>query len=214
MIQRRHECARINTEDIALALVPDRRAADDVPFPAAHLSGRQRQAAQTLALAQLQCRGGEGGGALGNACFQLAVELFELPRLAEKLDKYLDLRAQDFRNNRHRHVVHGAHFVAAQAIDVSQQDRGNKNQCGLLEARVIADHGRELKAVDVRHVDVNKYDRDVVLEKELERLRGVARAQQIFANILENGAIGKQFRRLIVDEQDVDLVVSHDVLAV
>src|SRR4029077_12965218 len=208
-----HKCAGIDAEDFALALVPDCRAAGDVPFPAAHLPGCQRETAQTFTLAQLEQLNRELGGAFGNARFQLAVELFKLPRLAEKLDKDLDLRAQDLRDHRYRHVVHGAHFVTAQAVDVGQQDRRNEDQRRLLEARMVADHRGELEAVDVGHVNVDENDGDVIFEEELERLGRVARAQQIFADVLENSAIGEQFRRLIVDEQDVDLVVKHDVLA-
>ena len=129
-------------------------------------------------------RGGECSGALGNARFELAVQLLELARLAKKLDENLDLRAQDLRDHRHRHVVDGTHFVAAQSIDVGQQNGGDEDQRGLLEARMIADHRRELETVDVRHVDVDENDGDVVLEQQLERLRGVAGAQQVLADVL------------------------------
>ena len=37
----------------------------------------------------------------------------------------------------------------------------------LLEARMLADHRRELEAVELRHADVDQHDRDVVLEQKL-----------------------------------------------
>ena len=176
IVERRHKCARVDAEDLALALVPDvdLRATFHSQLPIC--PDAKRHAAQTLTLAQLQGRSGKLGGAFGNARFQFAIELFELPRLAVKLGKDLDLRAQNFRHDRHRHIVHRAHFIAAQAIDVGQMDRRNENDRGLLEARMLADHRRELKSVEVRHADVDEHDGDFVFKKELERLRGVARA--------------------------------------
>ncbi len=80
---RRHKSGRIDAENFALALVPDVRAARDIPLPAAHLSGSERKAAQTLALSELErgCR--KFGCTLRHARFELSVELFELTRLAE-----------------------------------------------------------------------------------------------------------------------------------
>ena len=72
-------------------------------------------------------------------------------------------------------VVDRAHFVAAQAVDVGQQNRGDEDQRGLLEARMVADHRGKLETVDVRHVDIDEDDGDVVLQQQLKRLRGVAR---------------------------------------
>ena len=111
---------------------------------------------------------------LCNSRLKPFVQLLELARLPEKLHEYFDLRAQDFRNHRYGHVVDRTHLVPTQAINVGQQDGGNENQCRFLEARMIADHRRQLKTIDVRHVDVDENDRDVTLQQQLERLGGVA----------------------------------------
>ena len=52
---------------------------------------------------------------------------------------------------------------------------------------MIADHRRELKTIDIRHVDVNENDSDVVPQEELERLRGITGAQQVFAEMFDTG---------------------------
>ena len=44
-----------------------------------------------------------------------------------------------------------------------------------LEARMLADHGGELEAVELRHADVDENDRDVVLEQELQAPRAPTR---------------------------------------
>src|SRR4029079_6096500 len=54
-------------------------------------------------------------------------------------------------------------------------------------------------------------DRDVVLQQQLQRLRGVACGQQSLADVTEDCLVGQKLRRLIVDEQNVDLVFQHDV---
>ena len=41
-----------------------------------------------------------------------------------------------------------------------------------LEARMLADHRRQLEAVEVRHDDVDQHDGDVVLQQMLQRLVG------------------------------------------
>ncbi len=122
-VDGRHECAGVDAEDLALALVPYRASARDVPLPAPHLAGGERQAAQALALPKLPCGGGESGGALGDPRLELAVELLELPGLAIELNEDLDLRAQHLGDHRHRDIVDRAHFVATQPVDVGEQDR-------------------------------------------------------------------------------------------
>ena len=97
---------------------------------------------------------------------ELAIQLLELPRLAVELGEDLDLRPQDFRHHRHRHVVDRAHLVAAQPIDVGQQDRRDEDDRRLLEARMLADHRGELEAVELRHADVDQHDGDLVLQQD------------------------------------------------
>ena len=52
-----------------------------------------------------------------------------------------------------------------------------------------------------------------VLEQEFQRLAGGARLDQVLAELAQDHLVGQQLRRLIVDQQDVDLVVcSPNVL--
>ncbi len=90
------------------------------------------------------------------------VQLLQLARLAEKFDENFDFRPQHLRDHRDRHVVDGTHFVAAQSIDVRQQDGGDEYERGFLEAGMVANHRRQLKTVDIRHVDVDENDGDIV----------------------------------------------------
>src|SRR5215510_3963764 len=78
---------------------------------------------------------------------------------------------------------------------------------------MIADHRCQLKTVDVGHIDVDKDDGDVMLQQELKSLGGVACAQQIFADILEDRSICQKLRGLIVDKKYVDFFIEHGVLA-
>ena len=147
------------------------------------MSGSECQAAQALALAELQRGRREFSRALRHARLEFSVELFELSLFPVQLDKHFDLRAQNFRNDRHRHVIDCAHLVTAQTINVGQQDGGNENERCLLEAGMIADHRGQLEAVDVRHIDVDENDSDVILQEQLERFRSIARAQQVLTDV-------------------------------
>ena len=159
----------LDAEDAILALVPHAVAVDEIPVPRAHVAGRQRQAAALLALEQPRGRRFEFGGALGDALLQLGIEPFELPGLAIELGEDPDLGAQHLGNDRHRNIVDRAHLVAAQAVDVGQMDRRDEDHRRLLEARMLADHRRELEAVELRHADVHQDDGDVGLQQLLER---------------------------------------------
>ena len=181
----------------------------EIPIPGAHLAGRQRQAAALLALQEPRVRGLELRRALGDMALELQVQLLELAGLAVKLDEDFDLGAQHIRDDRYRHVVHRAHGIAAQPVDVSQVDRGNEDDRRLAETRMLAQHGGELKAVELRHADVDENDRDVVLEQELQGLARRRGLDQVLVQFMENHLVGEQLVGLIVDQEDVDFL-GHD----
>ena len=110
------------------------------------------------------------GGAGANTVFELGVEPLELPGLAIQFGEHLDLGAQHLRHDRHRNVVDGAHLVAAQPVEIADLYRRDEDHCCFLEARVLADHGGEFEAVELRHADVDQDDRDLVLEQIFQRL--------------------------------------------
>ena len=202
---------RLDAEDAVLAGVPDAFAGLDVPVPRPHLPGGERHAAALLALPQIGGGRFQLGGAVGHPALEFGVELFELAGLAIELGEYLDLGAQNLRHHRHRHVIHRAHLVAAQAVDVGEMDGGDEDDRGLLEARMLADHRRQLKAVELRHADVDQHHRDVHLQEMFQRLAAGGGLDQILPELLEDDLIGEQLRRLVVHQENVDLVVrSHE----
>ena len=67
-----------------------------------------------------------------------------------------------------------------------------------------ADHLRELKAVEIRHAYVDEHDGHVRFQQRPQRLAGVVRLDQVFAELAEDHLVAQQLRRLIVDEQNVD----------
>ena len=71
---------------------------------------------------------------------------------------------------------------------------------------MLADHRRQFEAVEVRHADVDQHDRDLVPQQVLQCLAGGVRLDQILAELGEDHLIAHQLRRLVIDQQDVDLV--------
>ena len=76
----------------------------------------------------------------------------------------------------------------------------------VLEARMLANHRRELEAVQIRHAHVDQDQCDFVLEQALERLARRRRLQQVLADLREHGLMAQQFGLLVVDQQNVHLV--------
>jgi hypothetical protein len=72
---------------------------------------------------------------------------------------------------------------------------------------VLANHCSELKAVEVRHANIDQDDSNILLEEVLERLPGRSGLDEIFAEAGEYRLVAQQLRRLIIDQQDVDLVI-------
>src|SRR6185312_2152430 len=200
------EAVRVEAENAILALVPFQFLVADRPFPGAHLTGGERQAAALLALQEPRVRGFELRGPLGDAALELDIHFLELPGLAEQLGKDPHLGAQERRYHRHRHVIHRTELIAAQPVDVFDLDRRDEDDRGLLKARVLADHLGELKAVELRHADVDQHHRDVVLEQKRQRLARRRRLHQVLVELAQNDLVGKQLFRLIVDQKDVDFL--------
>ncbi len=112
---------------------------------------------------------------------------------------------KNFGDDRHGQVVHGAALVALQAIQVRHVHAGHEDDRRLPEARMVADHLRQLEAVQVRHADVHDDDRELVLQKMLECLARRAGRHEIGANAPEDRLIGQELGRLVVDQQHVGL---------
>ena len=167
---------------------------------------RQEFVLAPVRLPQRRRRGLELRGARGDAPFELGVQLLQRARLAIQLGEDADLGPQDLGHDRHRHVVDGAALVAAQPIELGHHHGRHEDDRRLLAARVLADHRGQLVAVEVRHADVDQDDGDLVLQQRLERLARRVGADQLLAQLGEDGIVGEQLGRLIVDDEDLDRV--------
>ena len=148
-------------------------------MPAASARLRRCSLSSSLALDFFKLR-----GARANAILKLGIESLQLPGLAIELGEHPDLCAQYLRHDRHRHIVHRAHLVAAKAVDIADLNGRDEDHRRLLETGMLADHGGELEAVQFRHADVDQNDRNFVLEQIFERFASRGRDDEIFAELL------------------------------
>ena len=68
---------------------------------------------------------------------------------------------------------------------------------------------RELEAVQLRHLHVDERERDVVDQKQLERLRARARLQELHIVATEQGRQREQVLLHVVDQQAFHPVFRH-----
>ena len=180
-----------------------------VPVPRRCTGGVEREAEALLADAQLAGGGLERGRALVDASLQLAVQRLELVRLAVELGEHGHFRAQDLRHDGDRDEVDRAGLVAAQEVDVRHVSSRDEDDGGLLVTGMLADERGELEAVELGHLHVDQHHRDVLAQQAVERLAGGARLDEVLAEAAEDRLVREQFRRLIVDEQDVERCFAH-----
>ena len=74
---------------------------------------------------------------------------------------------------------------------------------------MFADHGGKLEAIELRHAHVDENDGDVLLEKLLQSLAGGRRFDEILTELGKNGLVAQELCRLVIDQQNVDLVGGH-----
>ena len=138
--------------------------------------------------------------------FQLAVQLLQLARLAIQIGKYADLRAQQFRCEWHRHVVHRAKFITTQPVKVGHHDGGDEDDRGALEPRVFPDHPGQLEAVEIRHADIDQHDRNFVFQQVLQGLVGRVRLYQRLSQFSKYNFVAEQLCRLVIDKKDIHIL--------
>ena len=61
---------------------------------------------------------------------------------------------------------------------------------------MLADHGRELEAVEIRHAHIDEDERDLVLEQTLEGLARRGGLEQVLADLGEHDLVAQQLRLL------------------
>ena len=148
----------------------------------------------------------ELGRALRDADFQMPVEPFQLTRLPVEIEKDVDLRAEDLRHDRNGHVVDRSVFVALEPIEIREMDARHEDDRGPAEARVFANQGRQLEAIELGHADVDEDHRKIGPEQVVEGLAGGVGHHEIRLEAVQNGRIGEEFRGLVVDDEDVRVV--------
>jgi hypothetical protein len=131
-----------------------------------------------------------------------------LERLAEQFDEHADLGAQDLRLDGLEHIVDRAHRVAAQHVRVVLVHRGEEDDGHVAGALARANERRRLVAVHARHQHVEQDDREVVLEKLLERILAGADGDDL-ADILHHPFHGVEVMLVVVDDQDARAVIRR-----
>src|SRR5580693_5141893 len=69
---------------------------------------------------------------------QLLIQRFELTGLTVQLGENADLRSQQFWNDRNGKVIYRTSLVSLEAVQVGQVHGGDKDDSGLLKARMLA----------------------------------------------------------------------------
>src|SRR6202140_447147 len=94
-------------------------------------------------------------------------------------------------------------------------DGGNEDDGRLLKTWMLADDLSQFKAVHLRHAYIHQYDGDIGLKQLLKGFFGGRRLDEVLSQVGQNGFIGEQFARLIIDHQDVYFFVDahHSVNA-
>ena len=143
-------------------------------------------------------------GALADKLFQPLVQRFQLPAFAMQLREHADLGAQQFGDDRNGDVIHRALPVSLHAIDVGEVNAGDEDDGGLLKPGMLADHLGEIEAVHVGHADIGQHDADIFLQQVFQGFGGGGCLDEVLAQVSQNDLVAEQFRRLIVDHENVD----------
>ena len=101
---------------------------------------------------------------------ECAIEFLQLAVALVELDKGRHFAAQDLRNDRHRNVINRSDLITLELIKGRYLVSGNKDDRRSLEARVPTNEPCYFESVHARHVDVEQYCGEVLLQQVLERL--------------------------------------------
>ena len=72
---------------------------------------------------------------------------------------------------------------------------------------MLADHRGQFEPVEIGHADIDQHDGDIGPQKLLQRLIRRAGLDQVLPELAEDHLIAEQLPRLVVDQQNVDLVL-------
>jgi hypothetical protein len=125
----------------------------------------------------------------------------QAPLRQVQVDEDLHLGAQHVGIDRREDVVDRAERVAEAGLHLVGV-RGDEDDRRARRSLVLADQLGGLEAVDVGHVDVEQDRRELGLEDLLQRLRARAGADQVVAEVLENGLEDEELLRQVVDDEN------------
>ena len=91
---------------------------------------------------------------------------------------------------------------------------GDEYNRDLLEARMLVNHVRQLKAIQVGHAHIHKNDGNLILKEKIQRLFRRSGGQQILPQLAQYGLIAEQLAGLIVHHQDVDGLIRESPFSI
>ena len=136
-------------------------------------------------------------------------ELLELDTPPMELDEDGDLGAQNLGHDGDRDIVDGPDFVATQPIELGDLGPGDEDDRRTLETGMLAHEPRHLESVHPRHVDVEEEDSEIVLEQPSERIGAGGRQDAVHVQDGEDGFVGQQARRLVVNQEHTRRASRH-----
>jgi hypothetical protein len=89
--------------------------------------------------------------------------------------------------------------------------RSHENDRRLLEARMLVDQCGGLETVHARHVDVEQDRGEIGFHEPSERLRPGTRMDEVLPEDAQDRVVAHEPGGLVVDEQDVDFVLTAHV---
>jgi hypothetical protein len=125
----------------------------------------------------------------------------QLGALLLELEQHRHLGAEHVRVDRLEHVVDRARGVAARDVLGVSVACGQEDDRGVLVPLPALDQLDGLEPVEARHPDVHDDDREVLVEKVLERLLSRRRRDHLAAERLQHCAEGDKALRLVVDHE-------------
>ena len=132
------------------------------------------------------------------------LETCELTFLGKEVDEYLDFGTQEFRRNRHRHVIDRAARVCPQIVNSCVLFGRDEHDWYTRETRVFSHHPREVVAAPARHVHVGNYEGHVGPQQYRQRFFNRVSLEQALSQFGERRIIRKQLRWRIIDQQNIE----------
>src|SRR5205823_3140797 len=126
--------------------------------------------------------------------------------LPVKLHEDVDLGAEDVGMKGLEDVVDRAELVAAEDIRLAALHRGEEDDRRVARTFSFTDQRRRLEAVEIGHLHVEEDDRELAIEKVLERAIAAVGAHEVLTHLVEDRLERQKVVRLVVDQQYVDLL--------